>query len=74
MCPMMITINEEEDYGYDDDEDYDQDDKDDLSSEDFEEAEAATVSAASVPVLSGTKRGLEHCDHDGEPHPTKRFK
>jgi hypothetical protein len=49
-----------------------EDDEDDVSSEDFEEAEAATVSAASV--LSGTKRGLEHCDHDGEPHPTKRFK
>lgn len=63
---------EEEDYGYDDDEHYDEDN---VISEDFEEAEAAiTVSAASVSVLSGTKRGLEHCDHDGEPHPTQRFK
>lgn len=51
------------------------DEEDDVSSEDFEEAEAATVSAASVSVLSGTKRGLERCDQtDGEPHPTQRFK
>ncbi|XP_061993534.1 TMV resistance protein N-like [Rosa rugosa] len=40
---------------------------------DFDKAEAAIISTSSSGGIS-TKRGVEHCDHDGELRPTKRFK